>query len=93
MSGRSKNHTLKGGTSPYSLSMGVPPPRGLAASLAEFELFIHELCRFALPHSKIQSCQHVNIVAAIRRSSHAFYRYTPFLVAEFGHIITQSVFH
>ena len=25
MSGRSKNHTLKGGTSPYSLSMGVPP--------------------------------------------------------------------
>ena len=27
MSSRSKNHTLKGGTSPYSLSMGVPPPR------------------------------------------------------------------
>ena len=26
MSGRSKNHTLKGGMSPYSLSMGVPPP-------------------------------------------------------------------
>ena len=25
MSGRSKNHTLKGGTSPYSLCMGVPP--------------------------------------------------------------------
>ena len=24
-SGRSKNHTLKGGTSPYSLCMGVPP--------------------------------------------------------------------
>ena len=28
MSGRLKNHTLKGGTSPYSLSMGVPPPPG-----------------------------------------------------------------
>ena len=28
MSGRSKNHTLKGGTSPYSLCMGVPP-RGI----------------------------------------------------------------
>ena len=26
MSGWSKNHTLKGGTSPYSLCMGVPPP-------------------------------------------------------------------
>ena len=26
MSGRSKNHTLKGGTSSYSLCMGVPPP-------------------------------------------------------------------
>ena len=25
MSGQSKNHTLKGGTSPYSLCMGVPP--------------------------------------------------------------------
>ena len=25
MSGRSKNHTLKGGTPPYSLNMGVPP--------------------------------------------------------------------
>ena len=25
MSGRSKNHTLKGGTSPYSLCKGVPP--------------------------------------------------------------------
>ena len=30
-----------------------------AASLVEFELFIHELCRFALPHAKIQSCQHM----------------------------------
>ena len=28
MSGRPKNHTLKGGTSPYSLCMGVPPPLG-----------------------------------------------------------------
>ena len=27
MSGESKNHTLKGGTSPYSLCIGVPPPR------------------------------------------------------------------
>ena len=35
------------------------PTSCLAASLREFELFIHELCRFALPHSKIQSCQHV----------------------------------
>ena len=35
------------------------PTSCLAASLAEFELFIHELCRFALPHAKIQSCQHV----------------------------------
>ena len=26
MSGRSKNRTLKGGTSPYSLCMVVPPP-------------------------------------------------------------------
>ena len=26
MSGRSKNHTLKGGTSPYSLCMGLPSP-------------------------------------------------------------------
>ena len=26
MSGRSKNHTLKSGTSLYSLGMGVPPP-------------------------------------------------------------------
>ena len=35
------------------------PRSCLAASLAQFELFIHELCRFALPHTKIQSCQHV----------------------------------
>ena len=28
MSGRLKNHNLKGGTTPYSLSMGVPPPQG-----------------------------------------------------------------
>ena len=26
MSGRSKSHTLKGGTSPYSLCMGVSTP-------------------------------------------------------------------
>ena len=26
MTGLSKNHTLKGGTSPYSKCMGVPPP-------------------------------------------------------------------
>ena len=34
MSGRSKNHTLKGGTSPYSLCMGeIPPPLpGVASS-------------------------------------------------------------
>ena len=35
------------------------PTSCLAASLAGFELFIHELCRFALSHAKIQSCQHV----------------------------------
>ena len=35
------------------------PTSCLASSLAEFELFIHELCRFALPHAKIQSCEHV----------------------------------
>ena len=35
------------------------PTSCLTASLAEYELFIHELCRFALPHAKIQSCQHV----------------------------------
>ena len=29
------------------------PTSCLAASLAEFELFIHELCRFALSHAKI----------------------------------------
>ena len=33
------------------------PTSCLAASLAEFELFIHEICRFALPRAKIQSCQ------------------------------------
>ena len=32
------------------------PRSCLAASLAEFELFIHEPCMFALPHTKIQSC-------------------------------------
>ena len=31
------------------------PTSCLALSFAEFELFIHELCRFALPHAKIQS--------------------------------------
>ena len=31
MSGRSKNHILKGGTSPYSLCMGVSPPPGAHA--------------------------------------------------------------
>ena len=35
------------------------PRSCLAASFAEFELFIHELCGFALPHAKIQSYQHV----------------------------------
>ena len=29
MSGQSKNHTLKGGTSLYSLYMGIPPSPGL----------------------------------------------------------------
>ena len=34
MSGRSKNHTLKGGTSSYSLCTGAPPP-GITPSLKE----------------------------------------------------------
>ena len=37
MSGWSKNHTLKGGTSPYSLCMGVPP---LRADIGDRSLFI-----------------------------------------------------
>ena len=41
---------------------------GPTSCLAAFELFIHELCRFALPHVKIQSCQQCETVAAIRRS-------------------------
>ena len=41
------------------LKYSFGPRSCLAAGLAEFELFIHELCRFALPHAKIQSCQHV----------------------------------
>ena len=36
MSGRSKNHTVKGGTSPYKLSMGVPQ-RGLCDNGSYFE--------------------------------------------------------
>ena len=57
----------------------------LAASLAEFELFIHELSRFALPHAKIHSCQHVKQSQSFDEVSvqdHAFYHYTPFLMAE-----------
>ena len=38
MSGRSKNHTLKGGTSPYSLSMGVSPP-GLIVVKYTFKIY------------------------------------------------------
>ena len=50
----------------YSLG----PTSCFAASLAEFELFIHELCtcRFALPHAKIQSCQHVKRRSQCSRS-------------------------
>ena len=46
MSERSKNHTLKGGTSPCSLSMGVPLPgeNGLDASktstIAKIQTFL-----------------------------------------------------
>ena len=43
MSGRSKNHTLKGGTSLYSLCMGVPPPPGRPSlTLNQLEI---KLCR------------------------------------------------
>ena len=35
------------------------PTSCLAAGLAEFKLFTHELCRFAFASAKIQSCQHV----------------------------------
>ena len=35
------------------LKFSFGPTSCLAVSLAEFELFIHELCRFALPHAKI----------------------------------------
>ena len=50
MSGRSKNHTLKGGMSPYSLSMGVPTPgRNLAIYCYIHSLSVHhheaEVCR------------------------------------------------
>ena len=31
----------------------IGPTSYLATSLAEIELFIHELCRFGLPHAKI----------------------------------------
>ena len=37
------------------------PTSCLAASLAEFELFIHELCRFALPHAKAQKFSPFNM--------------------------------
>ena len=45
MSGQSKNHTLKGGTSPYSLCMGVPPPPGL-----------YSLCAISLLKLVISTC-------------------------------------
>ena len=47
---------------------------------------MHELCRFALPHTKIQSRQHVKQSQPFDEVSvqgHAFYHYTPFLMAEF----------
>ena len=64
------------------------PTSCLAASLAEFKLFIHELCtcRLALPHVKISSCQHVKqpqSFDAVNVQGNAFYHYTPFLMAEF----------
>ena len=44
MSGRSKNHTLKGGTSPYSLSMGVPlPGAGGSSDWAEISTIAAQL--------------------------------------------------
>ena len=61
------------------------PKSCLAASLAEFELFIHELCRFALPHAKIRSCQQVKQSQSFDKISaqdHAFYHYTPLLMAD-----------
>ena len=64
------------------------PTSCLAAGLVEFELFIHELCRFALPQAKIQSChcQHAKQSQSFDKvnvQGHAFYHYTPFLIAEF----------
>ena len=62
------------------------PTSCLAASLAEFELFIHDLCRFDLSHAKTQSCQHVKQSQPfddVNVQGHAFYHYTPFLMAEF----------
>ena len=52
MSGRSKNHTLKGGTSPYNLCMGVPPPPVQQLNYFTFEaptrqsLFVNTLKTF-----------------------------------------------
>ena len=45
MNGWSKNHTLKGGTSPYSLSMGSTPP-GLAEANQHTGLYILQSCSF-----------------------------------------------
>ena len=59
---------------------------GPTSCLAAFELFIRELCKFALPHVKIQSCQHVKQSQPfdeVNVQGHAFYHYTPFLMAEF----------
>ena len=61
------------------------PTSSLAASLAESELLIHEICRFALPHAKIQFCQHVKQsqpLDEVNVQGHAFYHYTLFLMAE-----------
>ena len=37
MSRRLKNHTLKGNTSPYSLSIGVPPPPRGKLQLTQYD--------------------------------------------------------
>ena len=62
------------------------PTSCLAAGLAEFELFIHELCRFALPHAKIQSCQHAKRSQPFRRSQCSRSRVLPLYTVSDGRI-------
>ena len=74
MSGRSKNHTLKGGTSPYSLCMGVPPPRVLSVPscsldsiccsyLLQFRVCFSNACNMQSPRpANAFKCQNVKCI-------------------------------